>query len=257
MSQDLFYFTIGVTLIIMMSMTLLVIVLLIFQRKRLKYKIGIERLEAEHAINLLKTKLETQENSFLKISREIHDNIGQKLSLVKILINAKVGSGLPLDNETLSEISKIITESLEDLRDISRSLNSDLIATNGLVSALQHHIGQLNSLGRHNFKLTVTGESDQIDPQAELAVFRIVQEALNNVVKHASATQVHVEVYYGSDHLGIAITDNGCGFDPSTTASGNGLTNMKSRVQALQGDFTITSTPDTGTRIQIKIPKHV
>lgn len=229
----------------------------VFNNKQLESEKKVTELKHKYEFDILKSKIQTQEQTFQKVSREIHDNIGQKLSLAKILINGQFLHNSTLDKTTFSEIASIITESLEDLRDISRSLNSDLIATNGLVSALQHHIGQLNSLGQHNFKLTVTGESDLIDPQAELAVFRIVQEALNNVVKHASATQVHVEVYYGSDHLGIAITDNGCGFDPSTTASGNGLTNMKSRVQALQGDFTITSTPDTGTRIQIKIPKHV
>ena len=131
----------------------------------------------------------------------------------------------------------------------------DLIANLGLVRAVEAEINNLSKTGFYQIRLVVTGESYFFEPEKELILFRIVQEALNNIVKHAQASAITLDFYFHANSLEMLISDNGVGFaKEQTAAAGAGLLNMKKRAQVLNGQFHIESDGAKGTTIKLTIP---
>jgi signal transduction histidine kinase len=208
----------------------------------------------------LKTQLEIQEQTFQTISRDIHDNINLSLTLAKLNLNtiniSDKGKTFSHVNTSISFISKAIN----DLTDISRSMNSDIIIEKGLITALQHEIDKLEHLEWFTTQFILTGTPVFMDAQKELFIFRIVQEAFNNILKHANAKNVKLQLDYRYDHVDISLEDDGIGFNHSNgqqpRCSTAGLKNMQKRAELINGEFKIKSNPGNGTIIRFKIPFH-
>ena len=247
-------FVIIVTLLFTLLGYIFLLLINKFKKNKKLNKLNIENLEINYQLNLLKSQVQIQEQTFQNISREIHDNIGQKLTLAKLQINTINANEVVDLNDTLMVISNLITDALNDLRDISRSLSSEVILNNGLIKALENEINQLNKLFNYNFKMKLTGEVLYMSAETELTVFRIIQEALTNSIKHAEATSVFLDLHFINNELLISIEDNGKGFEISVIKDLNGLNNLKSRTQSLNGQIEINSEPLIGTTIKIKIP---
>ena len=159
-----------------------------------------------------------------------------------------------MNTQKIDGVVNMISESINDLSDISRSLGSEVILNNGLIRAIEFEIVQLQKSGLYSLDSTVTGNCIFLDSRKELILFRIVQEALNNIVKHAAATRIIIKLHY-DDLFTLDIADNGKGFDvDKTNTNGTGLINMKKRANMLNGKFTIESLPANGTNIKIEIP---
>ena len=156
--------------------------------------------------------------------------------------------------EIIQEIADVITESLSDLRNLSRSLSLDFITNNGFIKAVENEIEKLNKSGLYQFKLIIQGDSLFLELDKELMLFRIVQESLNNIVKHAQAKQISIKLHYTTNNLLVSIEDDGIGFDVNNKSNGSGLTNISKRAQSIGGLATINSSKSTGTTIQINIP---
>jgi signal transduction histidine kinase len=137
---------------------------------------------------------------------------------------------------------------------LSRSLSLDFIANNGFIKAIENEIEKLNKSGLFQFKLIVQGDSQFLDLDKELMLFRIVQESLNNVVKHAQAKQILIKLHYTTNNLLVSIEDDGIGFDVNKKSNGSGLSNISKRAQSIGGIATISSSKSTGTIVQINIP---
>jgi signal transduction histidine kinase len=207
----------------------------------------------KHENNLLKSQLQVQEQTFQNISREVHDNIGQKLTLAKLWLNTLDISDYNI-KKSVNDVVQIITESLTDLRDISRSLSSEIIINNGLIIALENEINQLNKTCKYNIKLTITGEVFFMDVEKELVIFRMIQESLSNIMKHAEATKVDIALFFSENNLIIEVLDNGKGFDVSASKNGNGLNNIRNRAQFLGGFVLFESEKNKGANVKIEIP---
>jgi len=227
-----------------------------FRIKQNENRISFEILKSNHENALLKSQLEIQEQTFQNISREIHDNIGQKLTLAKLLLNTIAYNEIESVKDSVKEAISIIGVSIQDLSDISRSMSSEMITNNGLIKALEFEINQLNKPGLFNLRLTVTGDAIFMEAQKELLLFRIVQESLNNIMKHAEATQIFVGVNFGKEFIIFEIKDNGKGFNLPLANHGNGLYNMDKRAKMLNGNCTIHSEKGKGTSITIQIPLY-
>lgn len=231
------------------------IIILKFKQKQTDYYNDIKDIKDEHDKELLRTQLEIQEQTFNNISKEIHDNIGQKLSLAKLYLNTLDSTEFKNSNPRIQDSVQIIGEVISELSNLSRSMNPDLIANLGLVRAVETEINNLAKTGCYQIKLVVSGDSYFFEPEKELILFRITQEALNNIVKHARASAITLEFYYHRDQLEMLISDDGIGFQPETTESdGSGLLNMKKRTQVLNGQFDILTNSQQGTTIKINIP---
>ena len=225
-----------------------------YQNKQFENSKKIEILKAAHDNNILKAQIQVQELTFQYISREIHDNIGQKLSLTKLQLNTLLLLADSNLKSRLEDVTHLLTESLNDLRDLSRSMSSDFIAENGFVKTIENEIEQLNKYGQFDLKLTITGEAIYMTTEKEVVLFRIIQETLNNIIKHAEATQIHIILHYTNSNLLIEIKDNGKGFNLNTQSEGNGLNNIRNRARSLDGLAEFESSKGKGTNLKINIP---
>ncbi len=242
--------------VILMLILVVFITLIIYryQQKQNIYFRDIEALKTSHENTLLQSQLEIQEQTFQKISREIHDNIGQKLTLAKLYLNTLK---YPYTNKTMVQVNdsvNIIGEAINDLSDLSHSMSSEIILNNGLIRALEFEAAQLTKSGIYKICFSATGSPVFMDNNTELMLFRIVQEVLNNIVKHADASEIDINLHYRDALLIIEIKDNGKGFYTGKTWPGTGLQNIKKRTNILKGNFNINSTIDVGTQIKIEIP---
>jgi signal transduction histidine kinase len=157
----------------------------------------------------------------------------------------------------LNDSVSIISEVINDLSDISRSMSSEILLNNGFINGLEFEVAQLNKSRMYRIKLQVTGEPVFLDSQRELVLFRIVQESLNNIVKHAAAACISIHLHFHSRVLTLKIIDDGKGFEKELyTNHGTGLANMKRRAGFLEGRLNIESKPGKGTVINIEIPLY-
>jgi len=209
-------------------------------------------MEKQYTEELLRTRLEIQEETFKSISQEIHDNIGQALSFVKLNITT-INKNVPDDvKEKLTESKNLLSKSIQDLRDIARSLNPDFLTDIGLTGAIEQQLQLLEKTGQYKTSIIVDGDVYKNDQQRELVVFRIVQELLNNIVKHADAKTITISMNYYNDKLTVEIEDDGKGFSQLSNEEGKnqnglGLQNMLSRMAMIHGRIQIKSAPGKGT----------
>jgi len=227
-------------------------ILKLYDKKSKEYSIDMDNIKLIHDKNLLTTKVEIQEQTFENISREIHDNIGQKLSLIKLNLNTLSSNQRGKDLDKINLSANLISTVINDLRDISKSLGSDSILANGLVKAIETELGQLSNSGKYEIVLDVHGEQIFLERKKELILYRIVQEALNNIMKHADASSISIDIYFEEKILLIKIQDDGTGFISGQNPNGAGLKNMQKRVGLIDGEVEIITNP--GTLVNIKIP---
>ncbi len=248
------YFVVICTLIFVLLTLFVYMLAQRFKENQINHKDDLDNIKTTYENDKLLAQVQVQESTFQFISREIHDNIGQKLSLAKLHLNNLVNNSSFEDSSIMNEIVQILSESLNDLRDLSRSMSSEFIANNGLIKTIENEISQLNKSEQHNFKLTITGSSIFLKQEKDVFIFRIVQESLANIIKHAEATQIHISLYYAKKYLQVEIADNGVGFNPIEKSDSNGIKNITSRARLLDGVAEFISVPGKGTTVKVKIP---
>jgi len=209
---------------------------------------------------LLQTQLEIQEQTLKTISEEIHDNIGQALSLAKLKLNTIDITKQEQLIEKITDSKNLVSKAIQDLRDLSRSLNTDNIAAMGLIRAVEYELELFRKSGFAT-DLRISGTITRMEPQRELIIFRIVQEALTNIIKHAEAGTITVTAVYNTDALELQVQDDGKGIavmlDINKEESSNkslGLRNMHNRAKMVGATFSMESVSGNGTVIKLSIP---
>lgn len=209
--------------------------------------------QEQDALNI---QISTQEETFQKISAEIHDNISLTLSLSRLYLNDID----PFDtNEVTSKINlsvSLIRKAIEDLNHLSKSLSSDAVEKFGLVKALEEQVNDIRRAGLFCINYNVQGIPRRLPAADEITLFRIVQESLNNIIRHAFANTVHIEVEFGEEDVALSIRDDGAGFNIANEFQkcGSGLGNMRKRARLLNGKLSIHSSQFKGTHINITVP---
>lgn len=164
----------------------------------------------------------------------------------------------PGQEEKISTTKDIISKAITDLRDLGRSLNTDYIVDMGLQKALEYELGIISKSAAITTTIQAEGEPVAIDKQKELILFRIIQEVLNNILKHADARNISAKISYQPDHLELLVEDDGKGFEPGEhqpeNGSGLGLRNMHNRAKLIGAAFSVKSIPGKGTRVQVNLP---
>lgn len=208
--------------------------------------------------------IKAQEEERQRVAREIHDGPAQSMSNVVLkaeICERLIGSDFEKAKEELRQLKRIVRESLQDVRKIIYNLRPMSLDDLGLVPTLQRHIATFQEETGIALSLKTRGVYDDIRPVISLTVFRIVQEAMNNIRKHAQAQNAVVNLEFMDSDLKLYIYDDGKGFKVDTIKtqnedinSGFGLFSMKERVELLDGQIEISSEPGKGTRINIAIP---
>lgn len=214
-------------------------------------------IEKQFTEELLKTRLEIQEETFKNISQEMHDNIGQSLIFAKLNVSTIDVDNAPAARQKLQDTKEQLAKTIQDVRDLAKSLDPDFFSKKGLPGSISSQLQFMQRTGEYETHFAITGDERKYPQQKELVVFRIVQELLNNIVKHAEAHNVTIEMSYSASLLTITVKDDGKGFniDKAVTAhTGLGLNNMYSRMAMVGGTFNMASTPGNGTVATITLP---
>lgn len=190
----------------MLALTIFLIIFIIFQLGR-SAKSRALFVENQFNQEMLKTKIEIKEQVLRNISQEIHDNIGQVLSIVKLNINM-IKSEDSVTNERLDTSSEMLGKSITELRTIARKLDSDYYLENGLIKSIQHDLKVIENSGAISVKYSVEGLAFQFPPSKEVIIYRIFQEAVNNIIKHSSAKLIQVKVTFLKRRFTIEISDD-------------------------------------------------
>ncbi len=215
-----------------------------------KYKKRQQRYEED----LLTARLEMQEQTLQHIARELHDNIGARLTRSKLTLATLAYHQPDVCKSNVDGCLEELTTVMNDLRALGQSLDGDYIAANGLLAALHQELLRTQKSGIQA-TLHISSDVPAMSDVAELLIFRIVQEAVQNVLKHARATSVRVAVHSSKNTLTITITDDGSGMPP-TPARGMGIINMKRRAAIIGGQFALQAAPGGGTTARLTIPNQ-
>ena len=214
----------------------------------------LEEIKDIYQQNILAAKIEVQEQTFQHISREIHDSISLSLTLSKLHL-ATLNYPKPIFRHAKIDASIcLIGDAIQKLRNISKSLNSDLIRENGLITAIENEIATVNQTGIYTIYFHILGTPVYLEAEKELILFRIIQEGLNNIIKHAKARNIQMQICYCEECISIELSDDGIGFDEQQIRTGSGMMNIRQRVGLLTGECDFRSKPNEGTQIHVKIP---
>lgn len=257
--NDILIFLLISTVIILLLTALIITLIFLYQKKQLAYRQNLETLNLDHEKSLMAAQLEIQEDTFQHISREIHDNINLSLTLAKLNLNTLNWNEKEKTTTQLNSSIELISQSISNLSDISKSLNSDIISSQGLTTAIENEMHRIQGTGLFAIDLHITGDPVYMDMQKELIIFRIIQEAFNNIIKHAKATITGLTLHYDAAGLHITIRDDGIGFTLSNnTAPGKtgkaGLKNMETRSKMIGGKMKLESRLDKGTVLSFNFP---
>ncbi len=204
----------------------------------------------------LSTKLvDAQETERRSISRELHDEVGQALGL--LLLDAgrlsKQLNGDEKGQETVQRIKTLAERTLQEVRNIALLLRPSMLDDLGLVAAVEWYAREMSRRGEIEVEVRSENVAEELADELKLCVYRVVQEALNNALRHARAKSVVVELAQTAGAIRVKITDNGSGFDAKRTR-GMGLLGMEERIKRLGGRITVTSQPGAGTTIEAELP---
>jgi signal transduction histidine kinase len=200
--------------------------------------------------------IDGQELERQRLSRELHDGLGQSLIALKLKLEAINSSDVCGMNKNLKEVKISFDGTINEIRRISNDLMPAVLSEFGLITALKNIADEISENSNINFKVTYKGRYNDLNNRVSIYLFRIIQEATNNIVKHADASEAGFELIKNSNSIQVMIEDNGKGFDIAKThrLSGNGIHNMRERIRLLQGKLEIKSQAGKGTLIKIDIP---
>jgi two-component system NarL family sensor kinase len=239
----------------------IVTTLFLYQRRQHRQEQQLTRMKDEYQQELLRSQLEIQETTFKTIAMELHDNIGQVLSVVKLSLSV-----LPLDKEhpayeSVQNSRQMLNKVIYDMGNLTKSLHTDRIAQIGLVEAMRFDLDSLRRTGLLEVEFSVDGIEYRLEDQRSIFLYRMFQEMLNNILKHSKATRVNIAVNYSIDNkFVLQVEDNGVGFDVdkkrahASSSSGIGLKSMTNRASLIGAQISVQSQPGKGTAIQVEVP---
>ena len=228
-----------------------------YQKRMLQNKMEKQMLETDYQKQLLDSTIDSQEKERKRIASDLHDGVGAMLSAAKLNLNMLKGGTIPANEmiEAVGETKDMIDETIETVRRISKDLLPSSLEKFGLNMAVQELCDKLtNAETRVTFDQS--GEYAGLDAQKELMIYRVIQELINNALKHSEAETISIKMQQ-NDHLQITVEDNGKGFDLEATKNdikkGVGLYNIENRVSLLDGDVDFVSSPGNGAKVTIVI----
>jgi signal transduction histidine kinase len=225
-----------------------------YRRKKIQYEMEKNKVEEQHRIDLLNIQLESQQQIMQHIGQEIHDNVGQKLTLASLYTKHLAhGESDPLLIEKATAIGSIIDNSLDELRQLSKSLVDPHFTSANILSLLNEEAAKINNSNICRISIQTDLEAIALAPGDKSILFRLLQEFIQNSLKHAGCR--HIAISFEKQDSGIVIqaSDDGKGFNIDTSSNGIGLYNMKRRASQLNAEYTLTSHPGIGTFLSLHL----
>jgi signal transduction histidine kinase len=228
-------------------------VMLIYRKRRIQHEQEIALMNEKFTSELLQTQLEVQQQTMQRIGREIHDNVGQQLTLAYLYAQQIHSTDEPLAAK-VQGVASIINDSLTDLRNLSRGLvDAHAIHTADLAELIQLECEKVKTAAHCKIDLSITHALKELSPALKIFVLRIFQEFVQNSMKHSKCTCLTVELSQQEKGIQLISEDDGKGFSHESR-HGVGLTNMKKRAQMIGGTFSLESQPGFGTKMRLFVP---
>jgi len=244
-----------------------VIFLLIFKNRKRKQELAQQQQEVknqklanqlkEQELKAIDAMIEGQEKERQRIANDLHDDLGGLMATVKLHFNALKKNEKP---ELYDKTNALIEEAYQKVRSVAHAKNSGVIAKQGLLVAVRNMANKISAANQLQIEVVDHGLDNRLENSLELTLFRIIQELVTNVIKHAEATEVNIHLTNHEDCINIMVEDNGKGFNPqqiTKTNAGMGISSIDKRVEHLEGKLTIESEKDKGTTVIIDIPLNI
>jgi two-component system NarL family sensor kinase len=253
-TQPEIFGTVGlITIFFLLLVTIIIFTALQYHTRKRVHKIEVSNFQNV----LMQAQLEVQEQTMQTIGADLHDNIGQLLSLTSLTLKS-----IELDNDQKNQkkveaVIDLTVRAIKEMRQLGKLLQGDQLIALGLLEAIQYEIEWLERSGKYMVTYTHDDEIPVGYTDKNLIVFRILQEVLNNIIKHSSASRINIKLSYLAPLLHLYVNDNGIGFDMEAIPAakkGMGLHNINKRAGIIGGEVTIKSKPGEGTGITIIIP---
>lgn len=244
---------------------IVVFVLLFYQKRRFQHREQMVVLKNSMEQELLKAQLEAQEAAFRQIAEELHDNVGQLLSSTKILL-AITQRSLAQPPGTLQTAEETLAKAIKDLRSLSKSLNKEWLEKFNLVDNLRTEADRINAARMVRVEVEATIDILPLKPEEQVMLFRIIQEALQNCIKHSEAGSISIRIEVVDKIILVGVRDDGKGLPEEIARSGSeeiarsgglGLLNMEHRTHLLGGTICWQSTANQGTTVSIQLPVQI
>jgi len=261
---EIYFVTIIGIILAVLLVGFIVTILFLYQRRQHRQEQEMLLVKDKYEKEALRSQLEIQENTLKAIAQELHDNIGQLLSVVKLSLSA-----LPLEKDhPAHELSRhsqdVLNKAIYDLSDLTKSLHSERIRDVGLVESMRFELASIKKTGLIDIQFSVSGSEVQLPEQKAIFLFRMFQEMLNNILKHSRASHVTVSLsYLDDDTFVLEVADNGVGFNVTekqqsvSSSRGVGLKSMFNRAQLMGAVINIDSEEGKGTRVLVKLSPEV
>lgn len=236
------------TLLILLLIAGVIITMILANRRHVQQEVKIARMQVEYEKELRTVENEVQEQVLTDVARELHDNIGQLLTLIRIQVEQE-----KLDNEEMSRklqpIDSTLSDTIDQVRLLSHSLNTEYLETNTLDYAIEKEVDRLSKLKRLKIHWSFDGTPPGFEKGKRIMIFRMLQEILNNALKHARAKNIYITLK-GNEGFYLEVKDDGKGFDIAEVMSngkGSGLQNLQKRAKLSDIKLEINSKKNEGS----------
>jgi signal transduction histidine kinase len=232
-------------------------VMLIYRRRKMEHLREVEAMKEKYHKEMLETQVDIQKDTMQQIGREIHDNVGQKLTLAALYAeHLNLEENKVPTPEKISSITGLINESLNDLRELSQNLTNPPGGAAGLDILLQKEVTKLMRAEVCSIHFESNGNPIDLSLKVNTMVLRITQEFLHNSIRHAACKNIFVRIVHGPAGLQLSLSDDGKGFiaDEMNAGSGIGIDNMKKRARLISAELSLKSSPGKGTNLDLFIP---
>ena len=254
-SEDLIAFVATGTIMFLLLGFFIINFLFVYQKRQLEYFKERERLKNEFHKELLAAHLEIHEHTLKHISQEIHDNIGQVLSFIKLNLSSVKSLSSEERLEKIDDTRELISHVINDLRDLSKSLSYEKIADKGLTETIRFEIERINKTASFNINLKIEGITTQLGKQRELVLYRIFQESIHNIISHSKAHNVKILLQYSPEIFNLIVEDDGIGFcqEDVNESGGTGIKNIRNRATLIGATLSILSAVKQGCLTKVSL----
>lgn len=255
-SKELIFLITLTTVIFLIAPLFLIIYVSLYNKKKAKHLEEKEVLRKTFELELLKSQIEVQEHLMETISSDLHDNIGQLLSLTSITLSSVKEENT--EQEKINTARELTLRAIKELRQLSKMMDGQELIKKNLGHAIAYELEWLKRGAA--FEVSFTDLMTRTNPEnasKELIVFRLFQEILSNIIRHAEANAITIILDQTEEFISLTVKDNGKGFlleEKLHAGEGLGLSNLKKRAAMMDGTFTINSAPGAGTEIRVQIP---
>ncbi|WP_293785557.1 ATP-binding protein [uncultured Pedobacter sp.] len=246
------------TLIFLLVPVFLILYIRSYNRHKKNHFLEKQNMQQKFASEILQTRVEVQDQTMQSIATELHDNVGQLLSLTTLTLNSVNLNDEDKARKKIDNSLALVNKSIKELRELAKLLHGEQLVENGIGHAIDQEINWLNKTGTYGLQVNNQLLDLQVtSPDKDLIILRLLQEIINNIIKHAQAKHIQIDACLDKNVLHLKVAENGIGFDPDemkTKKSGMGLNSIYKRIEMINGKLVLNSAPGKGTSISIEIP---